>query len=275
MSVNPITIQSRPIEDLTTSGKLKAALTDAFIMVKRNLKHIPRTPELLMDVTVGSVIFVLLFRYVFGGAIAIEGTTYINYLMAGIFVQTIMFAAMSSGIYLAQDLQKGLIDRFSTLPMSASAVVAGRTLTDLLRGLLAVVIMLIVGLAVGFRPEGSTLQMIGAFGLALLFGFAFSWIGVSVGMLSRTPEAVQAALYVVVFPLTFASSAFVPTETMPNGLRQFAENQPMSVVVNAMRSLMLGESAGTEGWLALAWSIGLLVIFFPIAVSIYKKRTTQ
>lgn len=275
MSANTITIQARPVEDLTAFDRLKAAFTDAFIMVKRNLKHIPRTPELLMDVTVGSVIFVLLFRYVFGGAIAIEGTSYINYLMAGIFVQTIMFAAMSSGIYLAQDLQKGLIDRFSSLPMSASAVVAGRTLTDLLRGLLAVIIMLVVGLAVGFRPDGSVLQMIGAFGLALLFGFAFSWIGVSIGMLSRTPEAVQAALYVVVFPLTFASSAFVPTDTMPSWLRVFAENQPMSVVVNAMRSLMLGESAGSEGWLALAWSLGLIVVFFPIAVHIYKKRTTQ
>ncbi len=250
-------------------------VTDALTMMGRNLRHIPRTPELLVDVTIQPIIFVLLFRYVFGGAIAIEGTSYVNYLMAGIFVQTIVFAAMTSGIGLAFDLSKGIIDRFRSLPMARAAVVTGRTLTDLLRGVIASVVMLVVGLAVGFRPEGELGGWLAGFGLLLLFGFAFSWIGVTIGMLARTPEAVQAIMFVAVFPLTFASSAFVPTATMPGWLRAFAENQPMTQMVNALRALVLGQSPGSAAWQALAWSLGILLVFFPLAVSLYQRRTTR
>ncbi|MCO5222720.1 MAG: ABC transporter permease [Thermomicrobiales bacterium] len=192
-------VAAQPETTFSATGGLRWAISDTWQMVKRNLRHIPRSPELLLDVTVQPVIFVLLFVYIFGGAITTPGMSYVNYLMAGIFVQTLIFACMTSGIGLAYDLQKGLIDRFRSLPMSRSAVVAGRTITDLLRGVLAVVIMFVVGLAVGFRPEGNALDWIVGLGILLLFAFAFSWIGVTIGMMVGTPEAVQAALFVFVF----------------------------------------------------------------------------
>jgi ABC-2 type transport system permease protein/oleandomycin transport system permease protein len=244
-------------------------------MVRRNLIRIRRTPELLLDVTVTPIMFVLLFRYVFGGAIDTGNTSYVNYLMAGIFVQTIVFASIYSSVLLANDLEKGMIDRFRSLPMSQSAVITGRTFTDLLRGALAVAVMWIVGLLVGFSPQGGVLNWAGAIGLLLLFGFALSWVGVALGMLMRTPEAVNGVIFVAVFPLTFASSAFVPTNTMPSWLQAFAERQPMTLVINAVRDLVLGGSGGADLFAAIAWAVGLLVVFFPIGVWLYQRRTTQ
>jgi ABC-2 type transport system permease protein/oleandomycin transport system permease protein len=251
------------------------AISDTVEMVKRNLRHIPRSPELLLDVTVQPVIFVVLFVYIFGGAIQTPGMSYVNYLMAGIFVQTLIFACMTSGIGLAYDLQKGLVDRFRSLPMSRSAVVTGRTITDLLRGTLAVAIMFLVGLVVGFRPEGTGLDWVIGLGILLLFAFAFCWIGVTIGMLVGTPEAVQAALFIFVFPLTFASSAFVPVDTMPSWLQGFAENQPLSVVIDMLRNIFTGQPWHSDALWAIAWSLVLLAIFFPIAIHLYKKRTTE
>lgn len=264
-----------PVTSEAAELTFRDTVSDALLMVKRNLLHIPRTPELLIDVTVQPIIFVLLFRYVFGGAIHVEGGSYVNYLMAGIFVQTLIFATISSGIGLANDLTKGLIDRFRSLPMSRSAVVIGRTVTDLLRGMLAVVIMFAVGLAVGFRPTGHAISWIAAFALLLLFAFSFSWIGVTVGMLTRTPEAVQAMMFIGVFPLTFASSAFVPVETMPSWLRGFASHQPITVMIDVLRNAVLGHPLGSEAWQALAWSIGILVVFFPVAIKTYQLRTSD
>jgi ABC-2 type transport system permease protein/oleandomycin transport system permease protein len=254
---------------------LREVVSDSLLMVKRNLLHIPRTPELLLDVTIQPIIFVLLFRYVFGGAIDVQGTSYVNYLMAGIFVQTLIFATVTSGIGLSNDLSKGLIDRFRSLPMSRSAVVIGRTLTDLLRGLIASAVILLVGLVVGFRPDGNFGSFAVAIGLILLFSFAFSWVGVTMGLLVRTPEAVQAAMFVFVFPLTFASSAFVPVDTMPRGLRVFAEHQPVTIAVDTLRSAALGQPLGAEAWQTLAWSIGILAVFFPVAVRLYQRRTSN
>jgi ABC transporter DrrB family efflux protein len=250
-------------------------LVDSIEMVKRNLRHIRRTPELLLDVTVQPIMFVLLFRYVFGGAIAVQGTSYVNYLMAGIFVQTIVFAAIGTGILLANDLSKGMIERFRSLPMSQSAVITGRTFTDLLRGMLAIAVMTVVGLAVGFRPEGTLLHFLGASALLLAFGFALAWVGVAAGAWVRTPEAVQGLIFLAVFPLTFASSAFVPTNTMPSWLQAFADHQPMTLTINAVRSLILGGSGGPDLVPALAWSAALLVVFFPVALYLYRRRTTQ
>lgn len=268
-------IATKSALDTETQSNFRWAISDTFEMVKRNLRHIPRSPELLLDVTVQPVIFVLLFVYIFGGAISIPGMSYVNYLMAGIFAQTLIFACMTSGIGLAYDLQKGLIDRFRSLPMSRSAVVAGRTVTDLLRGILAVVVMFVVGLAVGFRPEGNALDWVIGLGLLLLFAFAFSWIGVTIGMMVGTPEAVQAALFVFVFPLTFASSAFVPVDTMPSWLRAFAENQPLTKVIDMLRNIFTGQAWHTDAYWSLGWSVLLLAIFFPVAISLYKKRTTE
>lgn len=250
-------------------------LADSLEMVRRNLIHIRRTPELLLDVTISPIMFVILFRFVFGGAIPIEGTTYVNYLMAGIFVQTIAFGGVYTGVLLANDLKNGMIDRFRSLPMSGSSVLVGRTLTDLLRVMLAIAVMWVVGLLVGFRPEGGVGGALSAVALMLAFGFALSWVGVALGALVRTPEALQGLIFVAVFPLTFASSAFVPTDTMPDWLRIFAEAQPMTLVTNAVRDLTLGGNGGPDLLPSLIWSAATLLVVFPLAVWAYGRRTSQ
>jgi ABC-2 type transport system permease protein/oleandomycin transport system permease protein len=249
-------------------------------MVKRNLIHIKRTPELLLDVTLSPIMFVLLFSFVFGGAIDVgrEGgndASYINFLMAGIFVQTVAFAGIYTGVLLANDLQKGMIDRFRSLPMTQSSVLTGRTLTDLLRAALAVAIMWVVGLLVGFRPEGGITGNLAAVGLMLLFGFALSWVGVAAGALVRAPEALQGIIFAAVFPLTFVSSAFVPTATMPDWMRVFADNQPMTLVVNAVRDLTLGTDLYAAELPSVIWSVAILAVGFPLGVWLYNRRTTQ
>ena len=257
-------------------------LRDSWEMVLRNLIHIKRTPELLLDVTLSPIMFVVLFNFVFGGAIGrlvgAEGGSqedYINYMMSGIFVQTIAFAGIYTSVLLANDLQKGMIDRFRSLPMSQSAVLTGRTLTDLLRALLAIAIMWVVGILVGFRPEGGIVGNAGAIGLMLLFGFALSWVGVAAGALVRTPEALQGIIFAVVFPLTFVSSAFVPTDTMPDWLRWFADRQPLTLVMNEVRDLTLGIDVYDAELGAILWCVGVLVIAFPLGLWLYDRRTTQ
>jgi len=253
---------------------------DSLEMVRRNLIHIKRTPELLLDVTISPIMFVLLFSFVFGGAINVgreggEDASYINFLMAGIFVQTVAFAGIYTGVLLANDLQKGMIDRFRSLPMAQSSVLTGRTLTDLMRATLAIAIMWVVGMLVGFRPEGGIFGNLVAIGIMLLFGFALSWVGVATGALVRTPEALQGIIFAAVFPLTFVSSAFVPTATMPQWMRVFAENQPMTMVVNAVRDLTLGTNLYTAELPSVLWSVGILLVAFPLGVWLYNRRTTQ
>jgi ABC transporter DrrB family efflux protein len=250
-------------------------LRDSWEMVKRNLIHIKRTPELLLDVTLSPIMFVLLFSFVFGGAIDIPRDTYINFLMAGIFVQTIAFAGIYTGFLLANDLQKGMIDRFRSLPMSQSSVLTGRTLTDLLRAMLAIAIMWIVGMLVGFRPGGGVAGGLAAVAIMLLFGFALSWVGVAMGALVRAPEALQGIIFAVVFPLTFVSSAFVPTDTMPDWLAWFADRQPMTLVTDAVRSLTLDGAGGPAAIPSVLWSVGTLVVAFPLGLWLYNRRTTQ
>lgn len=255
-------------------------LRDTWEMMRRNLLHIRRTPELLLDVTLSPIMFVLLFNFVFGGAIDVgneggEDANYINFLMAGIFVQTIAFAGIYTSVLLANDLQKGMIDRFRSLPMSQSSVLTGRTLTDLLRAALAIAIMWVVGMLVGFRPDGGIGGALLAVGLMLLFGFALSWVGVALGALVRTPEALQGLIFAAVFPLTFVSSAFVPTDSMPDWLAWFADRQPMTLVVNAVRDLTLGIDVYDAELASLLWSAVLLALAFPVAVWAYNRRTTQ
>jgi len=250
-------------------------LRDSWQMVKRNLIHIKRTPELLLDVTLTPVMFVLLFSFVFGGEIDIPGVDYTSFLMAGIFVQTIAFAGVYTSVLLANDLKNGMIDRFRSLPMAQSSVLFGRTFTDLMRALLAVAIMWIVGLLIGFRPEGSIGPTVAAIGLMLLFGFALSWIGVALGSMVRTPEALQGMIFAVVFPLTFVSSAFVRTETMPDWLAWFADRQPMTLVIDAVRDLTLNGEPGPAFVPAVLWSVVPLVVFVPLGLWLYNRRTTQ
>jgi ABC-2 type transport system permease protein/oleandomycin transport system permease protein len=252
-----------------------AWLNDSWEMVRRNLLHIRRTPELLADVTLTPVMFVLLFSLVFGGAIETPGVDYTSFLMAGIFVQTIAFAGIYTSVLLANDLQKGMIDRFRSLPMAQSSVLAGRTITDLLRALLAVAIMWVVGMLVGFRPTGGIAASVIAIGLMLVFGFALSWLGVAAGALVRTPEALQGIIFAVVFPLTFVSSAFVPTRTMPDWLAWFADRQPLTLVTDAIRSLTLDGTGGPAFIPALLWSAGILAVSFPLGLWLYERRTTQ
>jgi ABC transporter DrrB family efflux protein len=178
-------------------------------------------------------------------------------------------------VLLANDLKNGMIDRFRSLPMSQSSVLTGRTLTDLMRAGLAVAIMWGVGMLVGFRPEGGIGGSLVAVGIMLLFGFALSWVGVAAGALVRTPEALQGIIFAAVFPLTFVSSAFVPTETMPGWMRAFADVQPMTQVVNAVRDQTLGLDLYAAEIPAVLWSLGFLVVFFPLGLWLYNRRTTQ
>ncbi len=251
------------------------AISDALTLAERNLRQIPRIPDELIFSTIQPVIFVLLFRYVFGGAITGTGTSYVNYLMAGIFAQTVIFGSTSTGIGLANDLQRGLIDRFRSLPMAKSAVLTGRTLSDLVRNAFVIIVMWTVGLLVGFQPQGPVLNWFAAAGLLLLTSFAFSWISATIGMAVSTVEAAQSAGFIWLFPLTFASSAFVPTQTMPDWLRAFAEHQPVSLIVNAVRGLLLNKPDFTTIWQSLAWCVGILIVFIPLAVRAYNNRTAR
>src|SRR5579859_1360103 len=251
-------------------NRLYWAIADALVLARRHLVRIPRIPEELVFATIQPVMFVLLFRYVFGGAIKVTGTTYVNYLMAGIFVQTVAFGSVATGIGLAEDLQRGLVDRFRSLPMARSAVLTGRTLADLVRNVFVVLIMLIVGLLVGFRPEGNALGWVAGAGLLLLFGFSLSWLAALIGLSVRSVEAAQSAGFIWLFPLTFASSAFVPTSSMPDWLRTFSEHQPVTLVVNAVRGFILGQPVGSDGWQALAWCVGILIVFVPLSVWAYS-----
>jgi ABC transporter DrrB family efflux protein len=246
-------------------------VSDTLVLVKRGVIHTWRSPELLVFATVQPVMFVFLFRYVFGGAINVRGTSYVNFLMAGIFVQTIAFGAMTTGVGLAEDLTRGLVDRFRSLPMARSALLLGRTVADLARNVLVVLIMLGVGLLVGFRPHGGPAHWAAAVALLLLVSFTFSWVAAAVGLIVRNVEAVQSAGFIWLFPLTFASSAFVPTSTMPDWLRTFADHQPITQAVNAVRALVLDRPVGSAGWQTIAWCAGILAVFVPLSVSRYRK----
>jgi ABC transporter DrrB family efflux protein len=252
-------------------SKLYWALADGFVLARRNLVQIPRIPELLVFATIQPVMFVFLFRYVFGGAIDVGGESYVNYLMAGIFVQTVAFGGISTGVGLSEDLHKGLVDRFRSLPMARSAVLTGRTIADLVRNFFVVLVMLVVGILVGFRPDADLVGWAGAIGLLLLLSFAFSWIGATVALLMRSTEAVQSAGFIWLFPLTFASSAFVQTDNMAGWLQAFADHQPMTQVIDAVRAFLLDQPVGSHGWQALAWCLGILAVFIPLSVSIYRR----
>lgn len=264
-----------PAFDQGIVGRASTAIHDTLAVARRNLIGYRRVPQLLVFSTIQPIVFVLMFRYVFGGAIQVPGVPYVDFLMPGVFAQTVVFGSMGTAIGLATDLKLGLIERFRSLPMARSAVLAGRTLADLVQSVLGLTVMLTVGVLVGFRPQGSPLNWLAAIGLMLFCGFTFSWLGVLLGLVATTSENVQAIGFVAIFPLTFASSAFVPTSTMPRFLRYFAENQPVTLIVNAVRSLLLDQPFGRDGWLALVWLVGILVVFAPISVSIYRKKTVR
>jgi ABC transporter DrrB family efflux protein len=245
---------------------------DAAAVTKRNLYRYIRVPTLLLFSTIQPIMFVLLFTYVFGGAIQVAGVdNYIDFLMAGILVQTVIFGSTQTGVGLAEDMSRGMVDRFRSLPMARSAVLAGRTLSDTVRNLFVVCLMLVVGTLVGFRFHAGVVPALGAVGLALAFGLAFSWISALIGLSVRDVESAQAAGFVWVFPLVFASSAFVPIATMPGWLQAFADINPVTITVNALRALTLGGPTVRPVLEAMAWIAGILLVFVPLAVNRYRR----
>jgi ABC-2 type transport system permease protein len=251
--------------------RVALGISDGLTLTWRYLIHYRRVPQLLVFSTIQPVIFVLLFRYVFGGAINIPGVPYVDYLIPGIFVQTAVFGAIAAAIGLAADLKTGVIERFHSLPMARSALLVGRTTADLTRNVFVTILMAAVGFAVGFRVHTDALAFVAGLAVLLFFGYAMSWIFATVGLAVGDPETAQAAAFPVMAPLVFASSAFVPVDTMPGWLQVFAEHQPVSVTASAVRALVLGGPTASYVLQSLAWSAGLLLVFAPLAVRRYRR----
>ncbi len=254
---------------------MRRLVTDTLVIAERNLVRLPRAPDLLLAFTVQPVMFVLLFAYVFGGAIKTPGGSYIDYLIPGIMVQNIAFGGFVTALGLNEDVHKGLIDRFRSLPMARPAVLAGRTLADIVTNTLSIAVLLITGLIIGFTFHTSAIQILGGIGLLLLFGYAFSWVFALLGLLVSSPEAANSVGFIAVFPLTFISSAFVPVATMPAVLRAFARVNPFTIVVDAMRALWIGFPARNYVWEAVLWSLVILAVFAPLAVARYRRTAGQ
>ena len=249
------------------------AVRDALTVTWRNLIALTRNPELMVFATIQPVIFVLMFRYVFGGAIQVPGVPYVDYLMPGIWAQTVVFGAITTAVGLAEDLHTGLIERFRSLPMARSAMLVGRTNADVVRNVFVVALMCAVGFAVGFRNHTSALALLAALGLMLFLGYSLSWLFAVIGLWAPTAETAQAAAFPIVAVLTFASSAFVPVATMPGWLQPFARNQPVSVTVNAARALVLGGPTAHYVALSIAWIIAIVGVCAPLTVQRYRRVT--
>jgi ABC transporter DrrB family efflux protein len=254
---------------------LQATLSDTLVLAVRALKRIPRQPDLLIGFTIQPIMFVLLFVYVFGGAIRTPGFDYVDFLMPGIIVQSISFGGFVTALGLTDDLNKGLIDRFRSLPMSRAAVLTGRTLADVATNAVSLVLLVTVGLVCGFSFGASVPEIVAGFVLLLLFGYAFSWVFALIGLSVSSPETSNAVGFTAIFPLTFISSAFVPTESMPAALQWFANVNPFTTVVDAMRALWLGTPAGDDVWGAFVWCFVILAIFAPLAIRRYKVATSR
>ena len=256
---------------------MSQAISDTLVLAKRNLIRIVRAPDLLTAFTIQPVMFVLLFVYVFGGAIQVpmifEG--YADFLIPGIVVQNIAFGGFATALGLSADLQQGLIDRFRSLPMARSAVLAGRTIADIATNLLSMSILIGVGLLIGFEFNAPITHVLLGILLMIMLGYAFSWVFAYIGMISSTPEAANAFGFMTIFPLTFISSAFVPVESMPAALEAFANANPFTTAVDAMRHLWQGAPANTDVWVAFLWTIGITIVFFFISTAKYKSATSK
>jgi ABC-2 type transport system permease protein/oleandomycin transport system permease protein len=250
---------------------VRRLVTDTLIIAERNLVRLPRRPDLLLAFTVQPIMFVLLFRYVFGGAIATGGLPYVEFLIPGIIVQNIAFGGFVTALGLNEDVHKGLIDRFRSLPMARPAVLAGRTLADVATNLLSVLVLVGTGAIIGFSFNAPLLHVLGGFLLLLLIGYTFSWVFAFVGLIVSSPESANSVGFIAIFPLTFISSAFVPPTTMPEPLKWFAHVNPFTIMVDAMRSLWLGTPAGNYVWGAVVWSLIIMALFAPLAVSRYRR----
>jgi ABC transporter DrrB family efflux protein len=276
MSTSTAPVSSPEAARLISTLPRGAALTDGMTIARRNLLRILRTPQLVFFATIQPIMFVLLFNYVFGGAInAPGGGKYIDYLLPGIMVQTVAFGATSTALGLATDLGTGIIDRFRSLPMARSAVLSGRTSADAVRNLFVVLLMVAVGTLIGFRFHNGFLMAVASILLAVLFGFALSWVFAFIGLKTGDAETAQLAGFVIIFPLVFASSAFVPTASMPGWLQAFADHQPVTQTANAIRALSQGEAvagpAAGPVLRSLLWIAAIIAVFAPLAVARYRK----
>jgi ABC transporter DrrB family efflux protein len=253
---------------------LQTALSDTFVLSKRSLLRIRRQPDLLIGFTVQPVMFVLLFVYVFGGAIDTGPLDYVDFLIPGIIVQSMVFGGFVTALGLADDIKKGLIDRFRSLPMWGPAVVAGRILADVGTNVIQLVIMFAVGFLVGFRFHTSFPEVLAGIGLLLLLGYAFSWVFAFIGLTASSPEAANAYGFTILFPVTFVSSAFVPPETMPDWLQPIAEHNPFTTMVDAARALFVGTPAGNDVWLAVVWAVVIIAVFGSLSVWRYRRTVS-
>jgi ABC-2 type transport system permease protein len=264
---------------------LAQSLGDGVTITKRNLLKLWRVPDVLVFSTLSPIMFVLLFAYIFGSAIDVPGVNYREFLMAGIFVQTVIFGATWTGASLAEDLQKGIIDRFRSLPMSRSAVLIGRTTADVGINLVTFVVMALTGLLVGWRVRGSALDAVFAVLLLLAFAYSISWVMAVVGLVVRTPEVVNNASFIVIFPLTFIANTFVPTRDLPEPIKWFAEHNPVSSVTQAARDLFGNTNPNyppPDVWAmqhpvaySLIWIALILVIFIPLAIAQYRRAAAR
>src|SRR4051812_23948196 len=264
---------------------LTQSLGDGAVVAKRNLIKVKRVPDLLVFSTLSPIMFVLLFAFVFGSAIPINGVNYREFLMAGIFAQTVVFGSTITGASLAEALQKGVIDRFRSLPMSQSAVLVGRTTADVGNNVIVLVVMSITGLIVGWRIRGSFLEAVAAYLLLLLFAYAMSWVMALVGLVVRTPEVVNNASFIVIFPLTFIANTFVPTNNFPPVLKAIADWNPISAVVQAVRELfgnVAPNAPAPTAWplqnpvlYTLIWVAVILAIFVPLSVAQFKRAASR
>ncbi|WP_406421692.1 ABC transporter permease [Streptomyces sp. NBC_00873] len=266
-------------------GGIGGSVRDSLVVAKRNLIRMTRIPEMVIFGLIQPIMFVVLFSYVFGGSMMIGGSTspsdYRNFLMAGIFAQTVTFATAGAGAGIADDMHKGLIDRFRSLPMARGAVLTGRTLADLVQTTLTLVVLAVVALLVGWRTDENVGKVLGGFALLLLLGYAFSWIGALIGLSVRTPEAATSGGLIWLFPVTFISNAFVPTENMASWLQPVAEWNPFSATVQACRELFGNPGVSPSGawpmqhpvWASLIWSVLIIVVFRTLAVRKYRSAT--
>jgi ABC transporter DrrB family efflux protein len=251
---------------------VRRLVSDTLVIAERNLVRLPRAPELLIAFTVQPIMFVLLFRYVFGGAIHVPHGNYADFLIPGIIVQNIAFGGFVTALGLNEDVHKGLIDRFRSLPMARAAVLAGRTLADVVTNSLSMVVLVVTGLIIGFSFHTSVLHVIAGVGLLVVFGYAFSWVFAFLGLLVNSPESANSVGFIAVFPLTFISSAFVPVHSMPAVLRAFANVNPFTLIVDAIRYLWIGYPApGNNVWGAFVWALVIMGVFAPLAVARYRR----
>jgi ABC transporter DrrB family efflux protein len=250
-------------------------LSDMLVLAKRHLTRIPRSPGELGYAIMQPVVMLVMIRYFLAGAVAVPGNNYVNYLVAGFLVIAVMFGVMQTEVGMVTDLQRGLFDRFRSLPMAKSAVLTGRTLADLIRSTLILLVIWAVGLLIGFRPAGTVLNWGAALGLLLLSSFLFSWLSALLGLVINSVEVAGNAWLMITFLLMFASNAYVLTSTMPAWMRIFAEHQPVSVLISAVRGLLLNQPDTTAIWQAIAWCVGLLVVTIPLAVWAYGRRTAR